>query len=36
MYGFILYCFELIYNQCPYNVFSCMYIIRFCRVYCTW
>jgi len=24
-YGFILYYFELIYNQCPYNVFSCMY-----------
>jgi len=26
MYGFILYYFELIYNECPYNVFSCIYI----------
>jgi len=23
---FILYYFEQVYNQCPYNVFSCMYI----------
>ena len=25
-YGFVLYYFELIYNQLPYNVFSCMYV----------
>jgi len=26
---FILYYFELIYNQCPYNIFSCIYTYQY-------
>jgi len=29
IYGLILYDFELIYNHCPYNLFWCMYNVRF-------